>query len=100
LCLRGSGAYILDMVKRRHTAEELGRLGDALFEREVAPRVSTEDTSSFVAIDVESGAYEIDPDELTAIHRLLARKPDAQIWLRRVDKPYTHRIRRRANLIA
>jgi hypothetical protein len=85
------------MVKLRYTAEELARLGDALFEREVAPYISTEDAGCFVAIDVESGAYEIDHHELTAIHRLFARKPDAQIWLRRVDKLYTHRFGPRAN---
>lgn len=85
------------MVKLRYTAEELGRLGDALYEREVAPHVSAEDTGRFVAIDVESGAYEVAPDELTAVDRLFARKPDAQLFLRRVDKPYTHRFGPRAN---
>jgi hypothetical protein len=31
-----------------------------------------------VAIDIETGAYEIDGDELAAPDRLLARVPDAQ----------------------
>jgi hypothetical protein len=87
-------------VKLRRTSDEIARRGDLLYEREVAPHVSTEDTGCFVAIDVESGVYEIDRHELTAIHRLLAQKPDAQIWLRRVGKTYTHRIRRRVNASA
>jgi hypothetical protein len=88
------------MVKPCHSAEELGRLGDTLYEREVVPHVSAEDTDCFVAIDIESGAYEIAADELMAVDRLFARKPGAQIWLRRVGPPYTHRIRRHADLIA
>jgi hypothetical protein len=46
----------------------------------------------FVAIDVESGAYEIDGEELTAAHRLLARYPDARLWVRRVASRYLHRV--------
>lgn len=84
-------------MKLRHTSGELARRGDLLYEREVAPHVSADDTGCFVAIDVESGAYEIDLHELAAIHRLLAQKPGAQIWLRRVGLPHTHRIRRRVH---
>ena len=87
----GFSQYILDMVKLRYTADELAQLGDALYEREVAPHASDEDAGRFVAIDVESGAYEIDRDELTAIDRVLARKLGAHLWLRRIGMPYTHR---------
>ena len=90
-------AYVLDMVKPRHSNEEIARLGNALFEREVAPHVSDGDAGRFVAIDIESGSYEIDRHELSAVHRLLARKPGAQIYLRRVDVPYTHRFGTRLN---
>src|SRR5581483_11934154 len=38
----------------------------------------------FVAIDIETGAYEVDADELAASDRLLTRVPNAQIWLRRI----------------
>jgi hypothetical protein len=45
----------------------------------------------FVAIDIETGVYEIDGDELVASDRLLARLPDAQIWLRQVGSRYVRR---------
>ena len=41
-----------------------------------------------MAIEVETGAYEIDSDERTAGDRLRARVPDAQIWMRRVGSRY------------
>ena len=50
-----------------------------------------EDDGKLVAIDIESGAYEVDEDELTAFDRLRARVPQAQIWLVRVGSRYVHR---------
>lgn len=78
------------MVKLRYTPDEIARLGDELFDRVVAPRTTSEDAHLFVAVDVESGAFEIAPDELSAAHRLLDQNPDAQLWLRRVGAPYLH----------
>jgi hypothetical protein len=83
------------MMASRYTADELVRLGDVLYERDVVLRVSDEDVGCFVAIDVESGIFEIAHDELAAIDRLLERKPGAQIWLRRVGT-FTHRFMLRA----
>ena len=75
----------------RYSKEEFARRGDQIFERDIAPHVGEEDPTKFVVIDIESGAYEIDEDELAASDRLLARKPDAQMWLRRVGSRYAHR---------
>jgi hypothetical protein len=41
-----------------------------------------------VAIDVDTGDYEIDADEMAAEDRLLARKPKAALWLTQVGRPY------------
>jgi hypothetical protein len=78
------------MVKLRHSREEIRRLGDLLYDREIAPRSITVDAGLFAAIDVDSGAYEIAPDEIAALHGLLARRPDAQVYLRRVGASYLH----------
>ena len=45
-----------------------------------------------MVIDIETGAYEIDQDELTASDRLLARRLDAQMWTLRVGSRYARRI--------
>jgi hypothetical protein len=75
----------------RYTNEEFGRRGDEWYERVVRPRVGSEDMGKFVAIDIESGANEIDADELAASDRLLARCPNAQVWLTRVGYGYARR---------
>jgi hypothetical protein len=74
-----------------HTRSEIARLGDELFDRVVAPATTPDQDRLFVAIDVDSGAFEIAADELSAGRAVLARHPDAQIWLRRVGEPYLHR---------
>lgn len=35
-------------------------------------------------LDIETGTYEIDEDELAASDRLLARFPSVQVWMARV----------------
>ncbi len=75
----------------RYSMEEFARRGDQIYERDIAPLVAEEHQGKFIVIDIESGVYEIDTDEITASDRLLARKPDAQMWLRRVGSRYARR---------
>ena len=75
----------------RLSKEEFARRGDELYALAVRPRISPDDDGKFVAIDVETGAFEIDADELTAIDRLTSRHPDAAVWLTRVGRRYAHR---------
>jgi hypothetical protein len=70
---------------------EIGRRGDALCDQCVKPNVTLADEGEFVAIDVETGAYELDRDELAAEHRLLARRAGALAWITRVGSRYAHR---------
>lgn len=72
----------------RYTKEEFGRRGDTIYESELRPILEKGNEGKFVAIDIETGAYEVDEDELAASDRLLARVPNAQIWLRRIGSRY------------
>jgi hypothetical protein len=71
--------------------EEIARRGDDLYEREVRPRLCPDDEGKFVLIDIESGEYEIDRDELAASDRLLARRPEARVWMRQVGSRFARR---------
>ena len=46
----------------------------------------------FVLIDIETGDYEVDAADITALHRLLARRPEAQVWMRRVGSRSAYRL--------
>jgi len=71
--------------------KEFARRGEEIFERAIRPQLAAGNEEDFVLIDIETGAYEIDADERSASERLLARYPDAQVWMRRVGSPYARR---------
>ena len=69
--------------------EDVAERGDALYESEVRPRIDEDaQRGKFVVIDVRSGAFEIDEDEMAAGDRLAVRRPDARVWLTRVGSRY------------
>jgi hypothetical protein len=70
---------------------EFARHGDALVESRVRPNLTPADQDKFVAIDIETGEYELDKNEMKAADRLRKRVPDPQIWLVHVTLGYLHR---------
>jgi hypothetical protein len=71
----------------RYSREEFARRGHEIYERTVLPAAKPEDQNKYVAIDIESGDYEMDHDDYTAPERLLSRHPDAQMWMERIGHP-------------
>jgi len=85
----------------RYSKEEFAQRGNEIYERDIRPQVEADNQGKFVAIDIETGEWEMDVDDFTATERLLNRIPDAQIWLMRVGHRAAYRIggpRRIANL--
>ncbi len=82
----------MNSVKRRYSKEDFARRGDAIYDSDVRPRLKPADKGKFAAVDIESGAYELDRDELKAGNKLRARIPEAQIWIVRVGYRSVHRI--------
>ncbi|MEI6432506.1 MAG: hypothetical protein WCP07_10030 [bacterium] len=78
--------------ERRYPIEEVARRGTEIYERDIRPKVKANDWNRVVAVDIETGGYEIADDTLTASERLLLRLPDAQIWFVRVGSRGVHRI--------
>lgn len=74
----------------RYSKEEFARRGDAIYEANVRPNLKKKDDGKFVAIDIETGEYEIASKELTACDRLEARLADPQIWLMRVGSKFLY----------
>jgi len=76
----------------QHTPDELARLGEQIFVQQVRPALKPTDDGKFVAVDVTTGAYEIDEDDYTAVMRLRSRIPTADIWLMCAGSPTTYRM--------
>lgn len=78
------------MIKPRYAPDELARMGDAIYERDILPRMTAEDTGRIVAIDVETGAYALGSDLLATAHQVFESVPGAQLWFKRVGFAYVH----------
>lgn len=75
----------------RYCKEEFASRGDAIYERDIRPHLKPADMGKFVAIDIETGEFDIDVDEMAASRRLRARIPDSQTRLVRVGYRTTRR---------
>lgn len=82
------------MIKRRRRLRRdvVASLGRALYDRHIRRRVASERKGRIVAIDVDSGSYEVGDDVLGTAERLFARHPQAQIWFVRIGHRALHRI--------
>ena len=77
--------------QRRYPKEEFARRGSAIYELYVRPQVEADNKGKYVAIDIETGAWEMDASETAAGDRLRLRVPDAQTWMMRVGYAYIRR---------
>ncbi len=75
----------------RYSKEEFAQRGDALYESEVRSQVEEGNHGKIVAIDIETGAFELADDTMMAARQLYARVPDAQPWLVRIGYRAVHR---------
>ena len=82
----------MDVRQFRYTKEEISRRGKEIYESQVRSQVEEDNYGKIVAIDIETGAFELATDSLTASDQLLAKYPDAQIWFVKIGHRAVHRI--------
>ena len=68
----------------RYSKEEFARRGDEIYQSQIRSQVEEGHSGKIVAIDIETGAFELAEDIVTASERLLTRYPDAQTWFIRI----------------
>ena len=68
----------------RYSKEEFARRGDEIYETQVRSQVEAGNHGKIVAIDIETGAFEVADTPLAAVDRLYERYPDAQPWVIRI----------------
>ena len=78
--------------KLKYSKEEFARRGKALYEDQVRPQVEEGNYGKIVAIDIETGAFEVAENSLSASDLLRERHPDAQAWFVRIGHKTVHRI--------
>jgi hypothetical protein len=75
----------------KYSKEEFARRGNEIYETQIRPQVEDGNHGRIVAIDIETGAFELAKDTMTASDKLLERYPDAQIWRVRIGHKGVHR---------
>ena len=71
----------------RYTAAQIVQRGQALYDSEIGPQVEAENFGKVLVIDIETGDYELDTDDVAASHRLHAKHPGGALYAMRVGSP-------------
>ncbi len=79
------------MPESRYTPDEIADRAHEIYEHDIRARVEPESLGKFLVVDIESGDYEIDEDELAATLRSELKHPDGVRFLIRIgsDTAYT-----------
>ena len=74
-----------------YSPEEAARRGELIYEHTIRPVVEVDNNGKYVAIDIDTSAWEMDTDEDAASDHLMARIPAAQIYVTRIGYGYVRR---------
>jgi hypothetical protein len=70
--------------QRRYSKEELAQRGQSLYESSIRQQVEAGNKGNIVAIDIETGAFEVDENVVPVTNRLFEQYPAAQPWVIRI----------------
>jgi len=75
------------MPKPPRDPEAFARRAEEYYERHLRAKLEPEHKGHYLVLEVESGDYEVDADEMAAIDRARARHPDRLFYILRVGYP-------------
>lgn len=75
-----------------YTGDEIVQRGQALYEERIRPKVEAGNKGKYLVINIETGEYEMDADDLTASKRAKERFPDAALFAMRIGFPAAYRL--------
>lgn len=62
----------------RYTKEEFAKHGNELYDSQIRAHIEDGNKGKFIAIDIESGAYKLTNDTMTAVKQLYEEYPHTQ----------------------
>ena len=75
-----------------YTSKEVASRGETIYRREIRDKVEPGHKGKLLVIDVETGEYEMNIDDLVATKRLLAKHPNAVVYGLQIGSPTAYRI--------
>jgi hypothetical protein len=76
----------------RLTSDEIAERGEAIYAQRIRTRVEAGHQREFVVLDIESGDYEVDADDLATTERVLAGRSNAVLYGLRIGSPAAYRL--------
>jgi hypothetical protein len=80
------------VTRPEYSAEEIARLGEEIYARDIREKVEADHEGEFLVVDVTTGSYELDESDVAASDRALAKNPDALLYFIKVGRPSAYRI--------
>ena len=80
------------MPDAKYSREEVAERGEAIYEQDIQASIESESKGKYLVLDIETGEYEIDQDDLVATKRMMAKCPDAVLYGLRIGYPAAYRL--------
>lgn len=77
---------------KRYTGRQVARIGEELYARQLRAKVEQDNKGKFPVMDILTGDYEIDEEDVMASDRLLERHPDGVLYGLRIGYPAAYSI--------
>ena len=76
----------------KYLPEDVVSRGEEIYEQQIRRKVEAGNKGKFVVIDIETGGYEVDEDDLQATKRALAKRPEAVLYGVRIGYPTAYNL--------
>ncbi len=80
------------MPDAKYSRAEVAARGEAIYEQEIRHKVESQSKGQYLVLDIETGEYEIDQDDLVATKRVMAKCPNAVLYGLRIGYPAAYRL--------
>jgi hypothetical protein len=76
----------------RYSSAEIVQRGQVLYDQRIRAQVEARHQGKFLVLDIETGDYEIDADDVIAVQRAKTKHPDAAFYIVRIGSPTAYRL--------
>jgi hypothetical protein len=80
------------MSQTSYRADEVVRRGEEIYQRDLKSKVEPIHNGEILVLDIDTGDYEIDREEVAALKRAIDRHPNGTRYIKRIGFPATHRL--------
>ena len=76
----------------QYSSAEIVQRGQALYEQQIRAQVEASHPGQFLILDIETGDYEVDAEDVRALQRAKAKHPEGAFYIVRVGSPTAYRL--------